>query len=187
MTTPTLWWIALMASTIVVVVLAVLLGLVAAAARSIDRHSAAIKTTGEEIAGNTAPIRMLERATPKSCARSRPALGASSRPRAAWKPPSPPAAAESRSVAILAWLSVAYAASLVLALAIALATMLGLMREIDIALHDVHVTRRNIAAHAASLDGQIRAVTGATASAAACLTAAAAAIHRAQAANEEGA
>jgi cytochrome oxidase Cu insertion factor (SCO1/SenC/PrrC family) len=63
MTTPTLWWIALMASTIVVVVLAVLLALVAAAARSVDRHSAAIKTTGEEIAGNTAPIRMLERAT----------------------------------------------------------------------------------------------------------------------------
>jgi len=88
-------------------------------------------------------------------------------------------------VAILAWLSVAYAASLLLALAIALVTMLGLMREIDVALQDVHRARRSIAAHTAPLDGQIRAVTEATASAAAGLSTAAAAFDRAQAAHEE--
>jgi hypothetical protein len=63
MTNLTLWWIALIASTIVVVIVAVLLGLVVAAARSVDRHSAAIRVTGEEIAAHTAPIRMLGQAT----------------------------------------------------------------------------------------------------------------------------
>ncbi len=65
MTNLTLWWIALIASIIGVVVVAVLLGLVVAAARSVDRHSAAIRAAGEQIAGNTAAIRMLEQANDK--------------------------------------------------------------------------------------------------------------------------
>jgi hypothetical protein len=53
---------ALSASTILVVAVAVLLGLVVAAARSVERHAAAILETGEHIARNTAPILMLEQA-----------------------------------------------------------------------------------------------------------------------------
>ena len=62
MTNLTLWWIALIASAIAIVVVAVLLGLVVAATRSVDRHTAAMRATGEVIAGNTEPIRMLAQA-----------------------------------------------------------------------------------------------------------------------------
>ena len=69
-----------------------------------------------------------------------------------------------------------------LGLAVVLVTVLGLMWKIGAALRDVHRTRCRIAAHTAPLDGQIRAVSEGTASAAASLTTAVAAIHRAQAA-----
>jgi hypothetical protein len=69
-----------------------------------------------------------------------------------------------------------------LGLAVVLVTILGLMWKIGAALRDVHRTRCSIAAYTAPLDGQIRAVTEGTASAAARLTTAAAAIHPAQAA-----
>jgi hypothetical protein len=84
-------------------------------------------------------------------------------------------------VAILTWLSLAYAAILMLALAAVLVTILGLLWKIGTALREVHRTRRRIAAHTAPLDGQIRAVTDGMASAAESLTTAVAAIHRAQA------
>ncbi len=44
-----------------VVVVAVLLGLIIAAAKSIDRHAAGIWTVGKQIAGNTVSIWMLEK------------------------------------------------------------------------------------------------------------------------------
>jgi heme/copper-type cytochrome/quinol oxidase subunit 2 len=50
------WWLALGMGVIVVAVVAVLLGLVIAAARSIDGHAKEIWTTGKEIAGNTAAV-----------------------------------------------------------------------------------------------------------------------------------
>jgi hypothetical protein len=90
-------------------------------------------------------------------------------------------------VAILTWLSLAYAALLLLGLAAGLVTILGLMRKIGTALRDVHRTRRRIAAHTAPLEGQIRAVTDGTASAATSLTTAVAALDRAQAAANRGA
>lgn len=55
-----LWWLSLAIFAVVVVVVAVLLGLVVAAAKSIDRHAEAIWTVGQEIAGNTVSIWMLE-------------------------------------------------------------------------------------------------------------------------------
>jgi hypothetical protein len=69
-----------------------------------------------------------------------------------------------------------------LGLAAVLVTVLGLMWKIGAALRDVHRTRSSIAAHTVPLEGQIRAVTEGTASAAASLTTAVAAIQRAQAA-----
>ncbi len=69
-----------------------------------------------------------------------------------------------------------------LGLAVVLVTALGLMWKIAAALRHVHRTRGSIAAYTAPLDGQIRAVTEGTASAAASLTTAVVAIHRAQAA-----
>ena len=62
MATATLWELVVIASAVVVLVPAALLGLVVAAARSVDRHSAAIRDTGEQIADNTAAIRMLVQA-----------------------------------------------------------------------------------------------------------------------------
>ena len=50
MTTLTLWWTALVASSIVFVAVALLLGLIVAASRSVERHAAAITATGEQIA-----------------------------------------------------------------------------------------------------------------------------------------
>jgi len=55
-----LWWLSLGLFAAVVVVVAVLLGLIIAAARSIDRHAAAIWVAGKDIAGNTVSIWMLD-------------------------------------------------------------------------------------------------------------------------------
>lgn len=58
-----LWWLSLGIAAIVVVVVAILLGLIIAAAKRIDRHAAAIWVVGKQIAGNTVSIWMLEEAT----------------------------------------------------------------------------------------------------------------------------
>ncbi len=55
-----LWWLSLAIFAVVVVIVALLLGLIIAAARSIDNHAAAIWTEGKKIAGNTVSIWMLE-------------------------------------------------------------------------------------------------------------------------------
>ncbi len=55
-----LWWLSIAIFAVVVVVVAVLLGLIIAAAKSIDRHATAIWTVGKQIAGNTVSIWMLE-------------------------------------------------------------------------------------------------------------------------------
>ena len=55
-----MWWLSLAVFGAVVVVVAVLLGLIIAAAKSIDRRAGAIWVTGKEIAGNTVSIWMLE-------------------------------------------------------------------------------------------------------------------------------
>lgn len=55
-----MWWLSLAVFGGVVVVVAVLLGLIIAAAKSIDRHAGAIWVIGKEIAGNTVSIWMLE-------------------------------------------------------------------------------------------------------------------------------
>lgn len=56
-----LWWLGLAIFAAVVVVVAVLLGLIIAAAKRIDRHAAAIWVAGKQIAGNTVSIWMLEK------------------------------------------------------------------------------------------------------------------------------
>ena len=60
MTTQELWWLALGLGAVVVVVVAVLLGMVIAAARSIDRHAHQVWIEGKKIAGNTVSIWLLE-------------------------------------------------------------------------------------------------------------------------------
>ena len=55
-----MWWLSLAIFSAVIVVVAVLLGLIIAAAKSIDRHAGAIWLVGKEIAGNTVSIWMLE-------------------------------------------------------------------------------------------------------------------------------
>jgi hypothetical protein len=55
------WWLLVGLGAGVVAVVAVLLGLIVAAAKSIDRHAAAIWTVGKQIAGNTVSIWMLEK------------------------------------------------------------------------------------------------------------------------------
>ncbi len=55
------WWLLLGLAAGVVAVVAALLGLIVAAAKSIDRHAAAIWTVGKQIAGNTVSIWMLEK------------------------------------------------------------------------------------------------------------------------------
>jgi hypothetical protein len=62
-----LWWLSLGLFAIVVVVVAALLGLIVAAAKSIDRHAAGIWTVGKQIAGNTVSIWMLETADRAVC------------------------------------------------------------------------------------------------------------------------
>lgn len=56
-----MWWISLAIAGIVIVVVAILLGLVIAAAKRIDRHAHAIWIEGKQIAGNTVSIWMLEK------------------------------------------------------------------------------------------------------------------------------
>ena len=60
MTVEQMWWLSLGIFAIVVVVVAVLLGVIIAAAKSINRHAGAIWVIGKEIAGNTVAIWMLE-------------------------------------------------------------------------------------------------------------------------------
>lgn len=55
-----MWWLSLGIAAIVVVVVAILLGLIIAAAKSIDNHASEIWTAGKQIAGNTVSIWMLE-------------------------------------------------------------------------------------------------------------------------------
>lgn len=55
--TPEQWWgLGLGIGAVVVAVVAILLGLIIAAARSIDGHAKAIWIVGKEIAGNTAAV-----------------------------------------------------------------------------------------------------------------------------------
>lgn len=56
-----LWWMSLGILALVVVVVAVLLGLIIAAAKSIDRQASGIWTVGKQIAGNTVSIWTLGR------------------------------------------------------------------------------------------------------------------------------
>jgi hypothetical protein len=56
-----LWWLSLAISAVVIVVVAVLLGLIIAAAKSIDHHAAQIWVAGKQIAGNTVSIWMLHK------------------------------------------------------------------------------------------------------------------------------
>lgn len=56
MTPDQMWWLALGIGAAVVAVVAVLLGLIIATARSIDAHASKIWTVGKEIAGNTASL-----------------------------------------------------------------------------------------------------------------------------------
>jgi uncharacterized protein YoxC len=55
-----LWWLSLAIFAVVIVVVAVLLGLIIAAAKSIDHHARQIWVAGKQIAGNTVSIWMLE-------------------------------------------------------------------------------------------------------------------------------
>jgi hypothetical protein len=61
MTSIELWWLSLAIFAVVVTVVALLLGLILAAAKNVDRNAAGIWTVGKEIAGNTVSIWMLER------------------------------------------------------------------------------------------------------------------------------
>jgi hypothetical protein len=56
-----LWWMSIGIFALVIVVVAVLLGLIVAVAKSIDRQAAGIWNVGKQIAGNTVSIWMLER------------------------------------------------------------------------------------------------------------------------------
>jgi hypothetical protein len=60
MTDLNLWSLALAIFAAVVVVVALLLGLIIAAAKSVDRHAAGIWVAGKQIAGNTVAIWMLD-------------------------------------------------------------------------------------------------------------------------------
>ena len=60
MTVTELWWLSIGIFALVVVVVAVLLGIIIVAAKSIDRNAGAIWVVGKEIAGNTVAIWMLE-------------------------------------------------------------------------------------------------------------------------------
>ena len=62
MTDLQLWWLALGLGAVVVIIVAVLLGLIIATAKSIDYHASAIWVSGKQIAGNTVSIWMLENA-----------------------------------------------------------------------------------------------------------------------------
>jgi hypothetical protein len=58
-----MWWLSLAIFAVVVVVVAVLLGLIIAAAKSIDSHAEKIWIAGKQIAGNTVSIWMLNEST----------------------------------------------------------------------------------------------------------------------------
>lgn len=73
MTVIQLWWLGLAIAAIVIVVVAVLLGLILAAAKSIDERANAIWLEGKQIAGNTVALWTLEK-TGKSLARMRESL-----------------------------------------------------------------------------------------------------------------
>jgi hypothetical protein len=60
-----LWWMSLGIAGVVIVVVAVLLGFIIAAAKSIDRNAAGIWTVGKQIAGNTVSIWILEKTLEK--------------------------------------------------------------------------------------------------------------------------
>jgi hypothetical protein len=60
-----LWWLSLAIAGVVIVVVAVLLGLIIAAAKSIDRHASSIWIEGKKIAGNTVSIWILEQVDAK--------------------------------------------------------------------------------------------------------------------------
>jgi hypothetical protein len=60
MTVTELWWLSIGIFALVVVVVAVLLGIIIVAAKSIDRNAGAVWVVGKEIAGNTVSIWMLE-------------------------------------------------------------------------------------------------------------------------------
>jgi hypothetical protein len=60
MTVIELWWLSLAIFAVVIVVVAVLLGLIIATAKSIDGHAEDIWVAGKEIAGNTVAIWMLK-------------------------------------------------------------------------------------------------------------------------------
>lgn len=57
-----LWWLSLGIAAVVIVVVAALLGLVVAAAKSVDWHAERIWLAGKQIAGNTVSIWILEQA-----------------------------------------------------------------------------------------------------------------------------
>jgi hypothetical protein len=56
-----MWWLSLAIFAVVIVVVAVLLGMIIAAAKSIDGHAFEIWTEGKKIAGNTVTIWVLEK------------------------------------------------------------------------------------------------------------------------------
>ena len=61
MTNIQLWWLSLGIFSVVVLVVALLLGAIIATAKSVDHNAAGIWTVGKQIAGNTVAIWMLER------------------------------------------------------------------------------------------------------------------------------
>jgi hypothetical protein len=60
-----MWWLSLGIAGVVIVIVAVLLGAIIAAAKSIDRNASGIWTTGKQIAGNTVSIWILEKTLEK--------------------------------------------------------------------------------------------------------------------------
>lgn len=58
---PDLWWLAIAIFCVVAVLVAILLGMIIAAAKNVDRHAAAIWLAGKQIAANTVSIWMLEK------------------------------------------------------------------------------------------------------------------------------
>jgi hypothetical protein len=60
-----MWFLSLGIAGVVIVIVAVLLGAIIAAAKSIDRNAAGIWTVGKQIAGNTVSIWMLEKTLEK--------------------------------------------------------------------------------------------------------------------------
>jgi hypothetical protein len=88
-------------------------------------------------------------------------------------------------MAVLTWLSAAYAGLLLAGLLGLVATMLRLMWLVHGVLRDVDRTRRSIAAHTAPLGGQLAAVGDAAAATSEHLLSAVAAMRRARTAIEK--